>query len=382
MIEIYPDGFLPIIAPEVTDYSAAVGVRWKLGDWDMDSSLVYGKNEMEFTIENTLNRSLGTASKTVFDAGGFDYDQLVLNVSGVRSVEIGAFASPLNVAVGIEARRETYSIFAGEPDSYRNGGVLLNGAADGVGRAGVPGLPAGERRRRRPHRRRRVRRPGGERHREVPRVGRAARRELLGLRREPLRQARGALRLHRQLRAARLGAERLPRAVAASSSSSPTTSTNFIDGVPFDITTFPVTDPVAQRARRAGARCGGVDQLLARRGAAARRCRHHGRRLSHRHRRPHRAVGEPDVGGSAQLPHARRASSASAAAASSSTASTPKPKASTWCVNWPLSTSGAGRFDFTLTGELQLDRRDARADDGAARGAESAAACCSIASTS
>jgi iron complex outermembrane receptor protein len=69
VIEIYPNGFLPFIAPEVTDYSAAYGVRWKLGDWDMDSSLVYGKNKMEFTIENTLNRSLGTASPTVFDAG-------------------------------------------------------------------------------------------------------------------------------------------------------------------------------------------------------------------------------------------------------------------------------------------------------------------------
>jgi iron complex outermembrane receptor protein len=76
VIEIYPNGFLPFIAPEVTDYSAAYGVRWKLGDWDMDSSLVYGKNKMEFTIENTLNRSLGPASPTVFDAGGFDYDQI------------------------------------------------------------------------------------------------------------------------------------------------------------------------------------------------------------------------------------------------------------------------------------------------------------------
>jgi iron complex outermembrane receptor protein len=90
VIEIYPNGFLPFIAPEVTDYSAAYGVRWKLGDWDMDSSLVYGKNKMEFTIENTLNRSLGTASPTVFDAGGFDYDQIVMNVSGVRPVEMKA----------------------------------------------------------------------------------------------------------------------------------------------------------------------------------------------------------------------------------------------------------------------------------------------------
>ena len=45
-----------------------------------------------------------------------------------------------------------------------------------------------------------------------------------------------------------------------------TTSTNFINGVPFDITTFPVTDPVAAGARRAAARRRGVGELLARRG--------------------------------------------------------------------------------------------------------------------
>jgi iron complex outermembrane recepter protein len=118
---IYPDGFLPLIAADVTDYSAAFGTRWDLGAWQMDSSLVYGLNKMDFTIDHSLNRSLGAASKTKFDSGGFDYGQLVLNVSGVRPVEIGAFASPLNVAVGLEARRETYAIHAGEPDSYRQG---------------------------------------------------------------------------------------------------------------------------------------------------------------------------------------------------------------------------------------------------------------------
>jgi len=122
---IYPDGFLPLIAPEVTDYSVSGGVRWNVGDWKLDSSLGYGKNKMFYTIKNTLNRSLGPTSKTSFDAGGFDYDQLVLNVSGVREVAVSAFSSPLNVAVGLEARREGYSITAGEPDSYRNGGVLL-----------------------------------------------------------------------------------------------------------------------------------------------------------------------------------------------------------------------------------------------------------------
>ena len=96
---IYPDGFLPLINPVVEDFSSAVGVKWQYGEWGMDTSLVFGTNSMDFTIRNTLNRSLGPTSKTVFDAGGFKYDQLVLNVSGVRTYDAG-LNSPLNVAVG------------------------------------------------------------------------------------------------------------------------------------------------------------------------------------------------------------------------------------------------------------------------------------------
>jgi iron complex outermembrane receptor protein len=137
---IYPDGFLPLIAADVSDYSAAFGTRWELGAWQMDTSLVYGLNKMDFTIDHTLNRSIGPTSKTKFDAGGFDYDQLVLNFSGVRPVEVSAFASPLNIAVGLEARRETYSIFAGEPDSFRNGGETLNGTPTAPGAQVFPGF--------------------------------------------------------------------------------------------------------------------------------------------------------------------------------------------------------------------------------------------------
>jgi iron complex outermembrane recepter protein len=129
-IQIYPDGFLPIIAPDVDDYSAAAGVKWSLGDWNIDTSLVYGLNRMDFTIENTLNRSYGVNSKTQFDAGGFDYDQIVLNIGGERGIDIG-MASPLTLAVGLEARRESYSITAGEPQSYDDGHVVP-GAARGA----------------------------------------------------------------------------------------------------------------------------------------------------------------------------------------------------------------------------------------------------------
>ena len=76
-----------------------------LGAWDMDASLVYGTNRMEFTIRDTLNRSIGPSSKTVFDAGGFEYGQVVFNFSGVRQYDMG-LASPLNVAAGVEWRKE------------------------------------------------------------------------------------------------------------------------------------------------------------------------------------------------------------------------------------------------------------------------------------
>ncbi len=125
VIQIYPNGFLPIIAPDVNDLAAGGGSTWKQGQWAMDASLVFGKNTMHYTIKNTLNRSLGTASKTEFNAGGIGYNQAVLNLSAVRPVAVAAFSSPLNVALGIEARREGFTISAGEPDSYRNGGVLL-----------------------------------------------------------------------------------------------------------------------------------------------------------------------------------------------------------------------------------------------------------------
>lgn len=246
VIEIYPDGFLPIIAPEVTDLSAAYGVRWQIGDWDMDSSLTYGRNEMDFTIENTLNRSLGPSSKTRFDAGGFDYDQLVLNVSAVRPVVISGLASPLNVAIGIEARRESYSIHAGEPDSYRNGGVSLpNGQPTQSGAQVFPGF-----------------RPDNEVDESREAIGAyidleanitekllasvALRGEHYSDFGENLSGKIAARYDFTDNFALRGSVQNGFRAPSLQQQFFATTSTNFIGGIPFDITTFPVTDPVAR----------------------------------------------------------------------------------------------------------------------------------------
>jgi iron complex outermembrane recepter protein len=114
---IYADGFLPKINSLIEDNSFALGLETKIAGWDADFSINRGSNKMEFVIRDTLNRSLGNSSSTRFNAGGFSNDQTVISASGVRGYAVG-MASDLNVAIGVEARRDHYEIFEGEPGSY------------------------------------------------------------------------------------------------------------------------------------------------------------------------------------------------------------------------------------------------------------------------
>jgi iron complex outermembrane recepter protein len=246
ILQIYPNGFLPIIAPDVDDVSAAIGYEWQFNDWFMDASLVYGMNEMAFTIENTLNASIGPSSKTEFDAGGFDYDQLVANLSAVKSFAVDGLASDLNVATGVEARRESYAIFAGEPDSYRFGGrTLPNGTPAQPGSQVFPGF-----------------RPSNEVDEDRTAIGAYVDLEanltenLLGsaaLRAEHYSDFGSNLSGKLALRydfsdafALRGSVQNGFRAPSPQQQFFTATSTNFINGIPFDITTFPVADPVAR----------------------------------------------------------------------------------------------------------------------------------------
>jgi iron complex outermembrane recepter protein len=245
VIEIYPDGFLPLINPVVNDDSAAAGVKWDWGQWQMDSSVVYGQNDMDFTIRNTLNRSQGTASKTVFEAGGFQYGQTVFNFSGVRSVDAG-MAAPLNIALGVEARNEAYSIRAGEPDSYINGGVLLpSGAPTASGSQVFPGFqPKNE-----------VDKDRGSLSAYADVEANLTEKLLTtaAVRYEYYDDFGNTLTGKLSARydftdwfALRGSVQNGFRAPSLQQQYYTATSTNFINGVPFDITTFPATDPVAE----------------------------------------------------------------------------------------------------------------------------------------
>ena len=112
----YMNGFLPEINSTVTDRSFAVGIKGKVGEWNVDFSNTYGKNAFLYTIGNTFNASLQNASPSVFDAGGFAFMQNTVNLDVNKFYE-NTFQG-LNVAFGSEYRLENYEIVSGEEGSY------------------------------------------------------------------------------------------------------------------------------------------------------------------------------------------------------------------------------------------------------------------------
>jgi iron complex outermembrane receptor protein len=121
---IYPLGFLPLIEPVIIDGSVAAGVRGVQSQWIWDVSGEFGHNRLDYYVTNSLNVSLGPTippNHADFYSGAVAFDQFVVNGDLRRPVALG-LAGPLNVALGLEVRRERYEIIPGEPDSYRDGG--------------------------------------------------------------------------------------------------------------------------------------------------------------------------------------------------------------------------------------------------------------------
>jgi iron complex outermembrane recepter protein len=114
------DGFLPLIDTELEDYSGAAGVRGAIAGWNTDLSVSYGRSRFDYAIRNSLNTSFGTASQGSFDAGGLRYGQWLANFDVSREYEMG-FAKPVSIAFGAEYRHENFVIRAGDLQSYATG---------------------------------------------------------------------------------------------------------------------------------------------------------------------------------------------------------------------------------------------------------------------
>jgi iron complex outermembrane receptor protein len=132
---VYPTGYVPRITTKIDDYNLAFGTKGVIAGFNVDASVTYGNNKVEYGTINSLNASLGPTSPTRFKDGSMQYGQTVAAIDVNRPLELFNFAKPSTLAFGIEYRDETYKIEAGETASWVNGG---NGK--GAGAQGFPGF--------------------------------------------------------------------------------------------------------------------------------------------------------------------------------------------------------------------------------------------------
>jgi len=129
-----PSGYTPTWYIEEYDYQAAFGARGLAGEWDWDLSSTYGRNEAEQGTWNNQNPSLGEATPNHFESGTWVSSQLTSNLDLRRSFEVG-LTKPLDFSWGLEQRRDTYQVRAGDWASWADGGYCKapgNCAASGA----------------------------------------------------------------------------------------------------------------------------------------------------------------------------------------------------------------------------------------------------------
>ena len=155
--ELYPDGFLPTIATTIKDASLVVGYRMPLGgNWQGDLSASRGRNQIRFNESNSANVSwwyeprtgggIYGDSPTHADTGALALNETSFNLDVHGPIPWGVGDDVLNVATGLEWRKDSYIISAGDPVSYTYGraddrNVPIYGPLGDIAQPGMQGFP-------------------------------------------------------------------------------------------------------------------------------------------------------------------------------------------------------------------------------------------------
>jgi len=137
--QLFPGGFTPRFGADIYDLSVTTGIRGGADDrfkWDL--SFAYGNSDINYFIYNTINASMGPDSPTSFKPRGYVQQEVTVAASGSLPVNVNAFATPLNVAFGLEWHTEQFTTEGGDEDSYRVGQYGPQGFS--VGSNGYQGL--------------------------------------------------------------------------------------------------------------------------------------------------------------------------------------------------------------------------------------------------
>ncbi len=123
---VYPDGFQPIDTRLEDDYGITGGIRGKdFFGWSWDASSTFGRDTVNVGLVHSVNPDFYTAfgyTPTDFHISTFNSSQWTNSLDLTRPVAIAFLPQPLTISWGLEHRRDSYKIGAGDYASYYNGG--------------------------------------------------------------------------------------------------------------------------------------------------------------------------------------------------------------------------------------------------------------------
>jgi len=124
---VYPGGFLPIETLSEDDAALTGGIKGEaLFGWAWDLSSTYGRDRDEIGNIHSANVDLYNATgstPTSFNVGAFTASEWTNTLDIRRPVELGLWAAPVTVALGVEHRYETYQLEAGDAASRYGSGA-------------------------------------------------------------------------------------------------------------------------------------------------------------------------------------------------------------------------------------------------------------------
>ena len=110
-------GYQPTFETVIDDHINAIGIKFPIAEgWNADASVTYGSNDVDVTVNNSVNRQYladHDTSPRTFNTGGYRFTNIVGNfdVNSQLSEAVG-------LALGLEYKKETFRAFEGDPLSY------------------------------------------------------------------------------------------------------------------------------------------------------------------------------------------------------------------------------------------------------------------------
>jgi iron complex outermembrane receptor protein len=130
----FPGGFTPQFGGLMKDAAVVGGVKGQFGDgWFWDLSASWGRNQIDYFIQNTVNASTGPIQPGGgrFGPGGNAQTETNFNFDVGKDLETGFTVQPLALAMGAEWREEEFEIEAGDAPSTAIGPLTQQGFALG-----------------------------------------------------------------------------------------------------------------------------------------------------------------------------------------------------------------------------------------------------------